>query len=68
MNLVQDPVCGKALDAGRFTVQHIHNRETYHFCSRQCKDKFVANPEGFVGSWKSAAARRAPAGGGPETA
>ena len=54
MHLVQDPVCGQTLDADRFTVQHAHNRETYHFCSKQCKDKFTANPESFIGSWKNA--------------
>ena len=43
-----DPVCGMTvpLDAGK--PEREHEGETYHFCSRKCHDKFVADPEHFI--------------------
>jgi YHS domain-containing protein len=44
----KDPVCGMdvPLDAGKPTAQHAG--KTWHFCSQQCHDKFVADPAGYV--------------------
>ena len=57
--LVQDPVCGIALDPHSFTVQYIHAGNTYHFCSKNCLDRFRVGPEQFLnlGSWRKATAR-----------
>ncbi len=45
---VKDPVCGMTvpLDAGKPSLEHAG--ESYHFCSRTCHDKFVADPEHFI--------------------
>ncbi len=43
-----DPVCGMSvpLDAGK--LSHVHDGETYHFCSAKCHDKFIAEPEAYL--------------------
>jgi YHS domain-containing protein len=40
---LKDPVCGKEIEAGRGYTEVFSGRE-YRFCSRNCLDKFDANP------------------------
>jgi len=39
-----DPVCGMNVVPDSGKPSHVHNNETYHFCSQKCHDKFVADP------------------------
>jgi YHS domain-containing protein len=41
---VVDPVCGMSIDA-EAVVTAEHEGETYHFCSAQCKETFLEDPE-----------------------
>jgi RND family efflux transporter MFP subunit len=42
-----DPVCGKAVEAGRVSV---YKGVTYHFCDESCKKRFDENPAAFLAS------------------
>jgi|GEM_PF-511821 len=44
---VTDPVCGMSIDA-EAAVTAEHEGQNYHFCSAQCKEKFLQHPEEFV--------------------
>ena len=48
--MVKDPVCGMTIDSETAAEKSHHDGETYHFCSPVCKEKFDANPRGFVPS------------------
>lgn len=48
MALVQDPVCGMAIDPQTFSLQSIHAQTTYYFCSPECRARFEQNPESFI--------------------
>nr|WP_277346431.1 heavy metal translocating P-type ATPase [Sneathiella chungangensis] len=39
-----DPVCGMTVTLNAGKPNHVHNDETYHFCSQKCHDRFVADP------------------------
>lgn len=39
-----DPVCGMIVTLNAGKPSHVHNDETYHFCSQKCHDRFVADP------------------------
>jgi Cu+-exporting ATPase len=39
-----DPVCGMTVQIGPATQSATHDGETYHFCSRNCLDKFYQEP------------------------
>ncbi len=43
-----DPVCGMSVDpsAGKPTAEH--GGQTYHFCCKGCRDKFVADPARYL--------------------
>ena len=43
-----DPVCGMTVDPARAAGSHTHRGTTYHFCSRGCLAKFLADPERFL--------------------
>ena len=51
-----DPVCGREVDEHSATDKATHRGEnhyfykeqTYYFCSKDCKDKFQADPEKFI--------------------
>lgn len=47
-----DPVCGMqvAADSG---YTKVHQGTQYHFCSRNCLDKFDANPQQYLGKEQS---------------
>lgn len=44
---VKDPVCGMEVDAHAFDTVYLGIN--YAFCSRQCQERFVANPHLYVG-------------------
>jgi len=47
---VRDPVCGMTVDPKRTPHRHrLENGSTLHFCSTGCRDKFVANPDRYLG-------------------
>jgi uncharacterized protein len=42
-----DPVCGMKVDRARaLTAQH--DGHTYYFCSRHCRERFEADPDGYA--------------------
>ena len=44
----KDPVCGMSVDPGK-THQHAeHNGASYHFCSANCRAKFIADPAKYL--------------------
>ncbi|MFC5315072.1 YHS domain-containing protein, partial [Azospirillum rugosum] len=45
---VTDPVCGMKVDPATSKYRADHRHETYHFCSARCRDRFVADPEGYL--------------------
>ena len=57
--MVIDPVCGMRVDplAGKPTVEH--GGVDYHFCSADCHDKFLTDPERYLDPEKRAAAEAA---------
>ena len=42
-----DPVCGMEVDDS--TTKAVHEGTTYYFCSKDCRDEFVAFPEDYIG-------------------
>jgi YHS domain-containing protein len=40
--LKKDPVCGTYIAAATSIKEQV-GRETYHFCSQECRDKYVAS-------------------------
>ena len=59
---VKDPVCGMnvKLDAGKPSAEH--EGKTYHFCSRKCHDRFVADPEHILSGAHKKVAKNQPKG------
>lgn len=43
------PVCGMPVDQDSPWTA-VHDAQTYVFCSRECRDAFVADPARFVGN------------------
>jgi Cu+-exporting ATPase len=44
----RDPVCGMQLTPGHEEAEAKYQDRTYHFCSRECRDLFVQNPEEYL--------------------
>jgi Cu+-exporting ATPase len=44
---VTDPVCGMSIEP---TTAAAHDGHTYHFCSENCHDTFIADPNHYVAS------------------
>ncbi|MBI1180063.1 MAG: heavy metal translocating P-type ATPase [Alphaproteobacteria bacterium] len=45
---VKDPVCGMTVDPATSPHHATHQGTDYHFCSKGCRDKFVADPEKYL--------------------
>jgi Cu+-exporting ATPase len=47
--VIRDPVCGMVVDpkAGKPSIEH--GGHTYHFCSAGCREKFVNDPDRYLG-------------------
>ena len=48
MAAVVDPVCGMQIESGEAAGQAMYENVTYFFCSEDCRDRFMANPQEFV--------------------
>lgn len=46
--IVRDPVCGMNVYRDTAPASVKHGDQTYYFCAESCRDRFRANPEGFV--------------------
>lgn len=46
--MIRDPVCLMNLDPHRAAAMVEHNGRTYYFCSVNCRDKFLAQPQVFL--------------------
>jgi Cu+-exporting ATPase len=44
----RDPVCGMMVDPTASSHRAEHRGETYHFCGRRCRDRFIAEPERYL--------------------
>jgi Cu+-exporting ATPase len=44
----KDPVCGMAVQPDKAAAQAEYGGKTWYFCSRQCRDKFTADPGKFA--------------------
>lgn len=47
----EDPVCG--MEVVKASATATHEGKKYYFCTAACKDKFVKNPEHYVGGKKT---------------
>src|SRR4029077_8331572 len=45
-----DPICGMDVEPSTAAASHVHNRQTYFFCSHHCLTKFKQDPEKFLKS------------------
>jgi YHS domain-containing protein len=43
-----DPVCGMEITSANVGATLDYNGHTYFFCSLDCKETFIANPEEFI--------------------
>ena len=46
--VIRDPVCGMTVDVSKGKPSAEHDGHSYHFCSRSCHDRFVAEPEKYL--------------------
>lgn len=47
---VKDPVCGMTIETQDAVATSEYKGKTYHFCSRDCKSEFDANPDDYADS------------------
>jgi Cu+-exporting ATPase len=45
---VTDPVCGMTFDEDDAVISVEYEGQAYHFCSRACEQKFLANPVRYL--------------------
>jgi Cu+-exporting ATPase len=45
---VKDPVCGMSVDPHTAKHRAEHNGQPYYFCSARCREKFLADPAGYL--------------------
>ncbi len=43
-----DPVCGMSVEPDTAAGSHVHNGQTYYFCSAGCLSKFRSDPEKYL--------------------
>jgi YHS domain-containing protein len=43
-----DPVCGKTVHTDR-AKPSVHDGTVYYFCSRECRERFEAAPQHYLG-------------------
>ncbi|TVO73009.1 YHS domain-containing protein [Sedimenticola selenatireducens] len=48
--MINDPVCGMELDMRRAGAMAVHKGRSWYFCSDNCKQKFIAKPEIYLGN------------------
>ena len=52
---VTDPVCGMQIEPAA-AIAHVHEGDTYYFCSEHCAQRFTESPAKYVGGAPSAIA------------
>ena len=45
-----DPVCGMTVDPAQAAGTLVHGGRTFAFCSRECLERFQADPERYAGA------------------
>ena len=63
MVMAKDPVCGMDVDPAQAAGSSVYGGETFHFCSRACKEAFDRNPGRYVSHPGGAAGRGLGPGG-----
>ena len=53
-HMVTDPVCGMKVDPHTAKHRAESGGRTYYFCSAGCRAKFLADPDRYLETWKSA--------------
>lgn len=52
--MAEDPVCGKQVDEKNWVStggnKALHEGEAYYFCGLVCKQKFLRNPDRYLGT------------------
>ncbi|UGB39109.1 heavy metal translocating P-type ATPase [Frateuria soli] len=48
-HMAKDPVCGMDVDPHTATHRAEHGGKTWYFCSSRCRERFIGNPESFIG-------------------
>ncbi|MCF6216760.1 MAG: heavy metal translocating P-type ATPase [Emcibacter sp.] len=48
-DVVRDPVCHMSVDPGNTDHHHDYNGHIYDFCSAKCLNKFILDPEKYLG-------------------
>lgn len=46
--MVQDPVCKMIIDKEKSFFRIVYKNETYYFCSEECKNEFLKDPEKYL--------------------
>ena len=46
--MVEDPVCGMAVDPEQASCKSEHRGRTYYFCSLRCKQQFDQEPRAHI--------------------
>ena len=49
-HLVKDVVCGMTVDMDTTAHRAEYQGQTYYFCSAECRSKFIADPQHYLGS------------------
>jgi Cu+-exporting ATPase len=47
--MAKDPVCHMDVDETRTKITAEHGGKTYWFCAPGCKDRFLADPDRYLG-------------------
>jgi len=53
-----DPICGMNVEPNSAAGRHVHNGQTYYFCSQHCLAKFKEEPDKFLKSTATGHAAR----------
>lgn len=46
--MVQDPVCKIVIEKNKAKTSFDYKGRTYFFCSEECKEEFIKNPEKYM--------------------
>jgi Cu+-exporting ATPase len=52
VEMAKDPVCGMTVEEKKAAATTVHQGKTYYFCAGACKEKFVKNPQQYLGGKK----------------
>lgn len=55
--MAKDPVCGMQVEPQSAAASAEHQGATYYFCSANCHDKFVQDPQRYAAGEDDAASR-----------